>query len=237
MARWSCGAGAASTARRYRPDQPDGYNRGFIDPARNAMDAAALNVELAGMDIALLDQVLKGRFQPGTRILDAGCGAGRNLHWFARNGFEVYGVDIAETQIEKLRASGLAPADNFVCTSAEKLPWPDGHFGGVICNALLHVLPDRATFDKALRETWRVTAPSGTWFARLASTLSMEQAEHLGDGRYRMPGTQWDILPSSLQQMLDWTQQMGGTLLDPIKTLNVQNQRAMATWVMQKQQT
>lgn len=198
------------------------------------MDANALNAELAGMDIALLDQVLKGRFMPGTRILDAGCGAGRNLQWFARNGFEVHGVDIAQAQIERLRASGLAPASNFLCTSAEQLPWPDGHFGGVICNALLHVLPDRATFERALRETWRVTAPGGTWFARLASTLSMEHAEHLGDGRYRMPGTQWDILPSSLQQMLDWTQQLGGTLLDPIKTLNVQNQRAMATWVMQK---
>lgn len=199
------------------------------------MDANALNAELAGMDIALLDQVLKGRFRPGSRILDAGCGAGRNLQWFARNGFKVYGVDIAEKQIETLRASGLAPAENFVCTGAEHLPWADGHFGGVICNALFHVLPDRATLERALHETWRVTAPGGTWFARLASTLSMEHAQHLGDGRYRMPGTQWDILPSSLQQMLDWTKQLGGTLLDPIKTLNVQNQRAMATWVMQKQ--
>jgi hypothetical protein len=86
-----------------------------------------------------------------------------------------------------------------------------------------------------LRETWRVTATGGIWFARLATTLSMEaHAEPLGDGRYRMPGTSWDILPTSLQQMLDWTTELGGHLLDPIKTVNVQNQRAMATWVMQK---
>jgi tellurite methyltransferase len=198
------------------------------------MDVDALNAELAGMDIALLDQVLKGRFKPGTRILDAGCGGGRNLVWFARNGFDIYGLDLAEKAVEKLRASKLAPAQNFVRGSAAELPWPDGHFHGVICNALLHVLPDRATMEKVLRETWRVTAPGGVWFARLASTLSMEHAEHLGEGRYRMPGTQWDILPTSLQQMLDWTAELGGKLLDPIKTLNVQNQRAMATWVMEK---
>jgi SAM-dependent methyltransferase len=200
----------------------------------SGMNAEELNAELAGMDIALLDQVLKGRFKPGTRILDVGCGAGRNLTWFARNGFEVFGLDVSAKQIEQLKGSGLAAPENFICAGADKLPWPDGHFHGVICNALLHVLPDRATMVRVLHETWRVTAHRGVWFARLASTLSMEHAEHLGEGRYRMPGTTWDILPTSLEQMLQWTGELGGKLLDPIKTVNVQNQRAMATWVMQK---
>jgi tellurite methyltransferase len=199
------------------------------------MDASALNTELAGMDMSLLDQVLKGRFTPGTRILDAGCGGGRNLVWFARNGFEVFAIDIDAGAIDKQRAAGFAPPANFVQGTAAALPWPDGHFHGVICNALLHVLADREEFMAVLRETWRVVAPGGVWFARLATTLSMEKhAEPLGNGRYRMPGTRWDILPSSLEEMLKWTQELGGKLLDPIKTVNVQNTRAMATWVMQK---
>ncbi|MBK8208469.1 MAG: class I SAM-dependent methyltransferase [Planctomycetes bacterium] len=199
------------------------------------MDADALNVELAGMDIYLLDQVLKGRFKQGSRIVDVGCGGGRNLAWFARNGFEVYGIDSHEGAVSKLIAANLAPVGNIVHGSAAALPWPDSHFQGVICNALLHLLGTRDEFNAVLRETWRVLTPGGVWFARLATTLSMEQhAKPLGDGRYRMPGTQWDILPTSLEDMLRLTADLSATLLEPIKTVNVQNTRAMATWVMQK---
>ncbi|MCB9932028.1 MAG: class I SAM-dependent methyltransferase [Planctomycetes bacterium] len=199
------------------------------------MDAEALNQELAGMDISLLDQVLKGRFTPGSRILDAGCGAGRNLAWFGRNGFEVFGIDADAAAIARLREAGIAPAENLVAGSVTELPWPDGHFQGVICNALLHVLPSRNELEQAVRETWRVLAPGGVWFTRVATSLSMEQhAIPLEDGRYRMPGTRWDILLLSLDEMLELTQAMGATLLEPIKTVNVQNQRAMATWVLQK---
>ena len=199
------------------------------------MDADALNAELAGMDIYLLDQVLKGRFKPGGRMLDAGCGGGRNMVWFARNGFEVFGADSNAKSVAKVQALGIVPDDHVVECSATKLPWPDAHFDGVICNALLHVLDSRADWEAALHESWRVLKPGGVWFARLATTLSMEQhAEPLCDGRDRMPGTQWDILPTSLEDLLHWTEKLGADLLEPIKTVNVQNQRAMATWVLRK---
>jgi SAM-dependent methyltransferase len=199
------------------------------------MDPDALNHELGGIDIYLLDQILKGRFRAGGRILDVGCGGGRNLRWFAANGFEVFAVDTSQKSIEKLRAAGIMPERNLRHQSATELPWPDDYFDGVICNALLHVLESREDWTKVLSESWRVLRPGGVWFSRLATTLSMENhAEALGDGRYRMPGTQWDILPTSLEEMLRWTEKLGGKLLEPIKTVNVQNQRAMATWVMQK---
>jgi SAM-dependent methyltransferase len=50
--------------------------------------------ELFGnIDIYLFDQLLKGRFFSGMRVLDAGCGTGRNLVYFLRNGYQVFGVD------------------------------------------------------------------------------------------------------------------------------------------------
>jgi len=52
------------------------------------------------IDIYLFDQLLKGRFAPGTSILDAGCGAGRNLVYFLQNGYEVYGVDQNREAVE-----------------------------------------------------------------------------------------------------------------------------------------
>ncbi len=51
-------------------------------------------VELFGeIDVYLFDQLLRGRITPGLRVLDAGCGGGRNLVYLMRAGCHVYGVD------------------------------------------------------------------------------------------------------------------------------------------------
>ena len=41
------------------------------------------------IDIYLFDQLLKGRLTPRMRMLDAGCGGGRNLIYFLREGYDV----------------------------------------------------------------------------------------------------------------------------------------------------
>jgi SAM-dependent methyltransferase len=45
------------------------------------------------IDIYLFDQLLKGTYEHCSKVLDAGCGGGRNLVYFLNNGFEVYGID------------------------------------------------------------------------------------------------------------------------------------------------
>ena len=168
-------------------------------------------------------------------MLDVGCGAGRNLKWFARNGYETYALDSHEKAIQKVKETGLLPDDRILHQSATKLPFEDGFFDGIICNALLHILSTREEIDQVISETWRALKPGGIWFARLATDLSMQSLiEKQPDGRHRMPGTEWDIHLTSLDEMLAWADKLGGKLLDPIKTSNVQNQRAMATWVMSK---
>src|SRR5687767_16027168 len=79
-----------------------------------------------GIDIYLFDQLLKGRIVPGMRVLDAGCGAGRNLVYFLRSGYEVFGVDESAPQIAQIRqmAAALAPhlpAENFWVGSEETI--------------------------------------------------------------------------------------------------------------------
>jgi len=55
------------------------------------------------IDIYLFDQLLKGTYDHCEKILDAGCGEGRNLVYFLRNGFEVFGVDQRPKRFSKLR--------------------------------------------------------------------------------------------------------------------------------------
>ena len=79
-----------------------------------------------GIDIYLFDQLLKRRLVAGMRVLDAGCGSGRNLVYFLRSGYEVFGVDESEQAIAQTRqlAAVLAPhlpAENFRVEPVERM--------------------------------------------------------------------------------------------------------------------
>lgn len=70
-----------------------------------------LGTQFGEIDIYLFDQILRGRIASGMRILDAGCGFGRNLVYLLRQGYEVFGVDQDPMSVEDVRrlAAALAP--------------------------------------------------------------------------------------------------------------------------------
>lgn len=191
------------------------------------------------IDIYLFDQILRGRITSDMRLLDAGCGGGRNAHYLMRCGATVFGVDADSAHIASVRAlaaeqaPGLSP-DNFVVGRLTDLAFPDGFFDAVICSAVLHFAEDEAELETMLGEMWRVLDVGGVFFARLASTIGIEdRVDHLGGRRYRLPdGTDRFLVDEAY--LLRLTSHFGGRLLDPIKTTNVQNLRAMTTWVVGK---
>jgi hypothetical protein len=82
-------------------------------------------------------------------------------------------------------------------------------------------------------EMWRVLAPGGIFFARLASSIGIEPLVDAAVGRVRLPDGS-DRFVVDEQLLVETTNNLRGTLLDPIKTTNVQNLRCMTTWVIQK---
>jgi tellurite methyltransferase len=191
------------------------------------------------IDIYVFDQILKGRITPRMRVLDAGCGSGRNSRYLMSAGAEVFGIDSDPAEVEGIRllAADLAPAlaeDNFRVSRLDDLPYPDHHFDAVICNAVLHFAEDEAEFEGMLGELWRVLATGGTFFARLASSIGFEgRSTHLRDRWYRLPdGTERFLVDEAYLERMRGT--LEAQLLDPIKTTNVQNLRAMTTWVLRK---
>jgi tellurite methyltransferase len=203
---------------------------------------AALAAELGNLDIYLLDQFLRGRLADRPKILDAGCGGGRNLVYFLRTGHEVFAVDPNPGAVASVR--GLAaelrpdlPADNFRAGAIEECEFPEASFDVVLSVAVLHFAEDPAHFERMLQGSWRFLRPGGLFFCRLASTIGIEgRVTDLGSGRYRLEDGSDRFLVDE-QQLLDWTRVLGGTLLDPIKTSVVQNLRAMTTWVIQAGET
>jgi len=173
--------------------------------------------------------------------MDAGCGFGRNLVYFLRHGFEVAGLDADADALSAARelAAALAPAqppDRFRVEAIEASSFPDAWATVVVSSAVLHFARDERQFDAMLRGSWRLLAPGGLFFCRLASTIGMETGvRRIGPDprRYRLPdGTDRYLVDEPL--LLALTSSLGGQLLDPLKTSVVQGQRSMTTWVVRK---
>jgi tellurite methyltransferase len=191
------------------------------------------------IDIYLFDQLLKGRFTPGMRILDAGSGFGRNLPYFLRHGFDVCAVDETPGALDQVRelAAELAPRlpdTNFRVEALEDLSFPDGDFDAVIASAVLHFARDEAHFLAMVAELWRVLRPGGLFFARLASSIGIEtRIIPLGCGHYHLPdGSDRFLVDEALLAAV--TAKWGGLVFEPLKTVNVENQRCMTTWCLRK---
>jgi len=200
--------------------------------------SADIRERFGEIDIYLFDQLARGRFDARPRVLDAGCGDGRNLVYLLRGGFTCYGVDRDASAVARARqlAFALAPAlpvDHFQVAALDTLPWDDGVMDAVVCSAVLHFADDEAHFGRMVSEMWRVLAPGGLWFARLASTIGLEAQTGPAGRRVRLPDGSIRFVVDE-RMLLEWTDRLGGRLLDPIKTTNVQGMRAMTTWCADK---
>jgi len=196
--------------------------------------------ELFGdIDIYLFDQIQKNRFAPNSRILDAGCGGGRNLVYFLRMGYEVFGIDLSERAIDDV--SRLAqmivpdfPIDNFQVSTVENMPFANNAFDVVVSSAVLHFARNESHFNQMINEMWRVLRPGGILFARLAADIGIEtKVKLIGGRRFLLPDGSERFLVNE-QMLIDKTNEVGGSFIEPIKTTNVQNLRCMTTWVVQK---
>jgi len=203
------------------------------------MRTPTLQEQFGNIDIYLFDQLLKGRISSGMRILDAGCGSGRNLVYFLREGYEVYAVDRDAQAVDSVRALAgmLAPAlpeSNFRIEAIEQMSFDDASADVVVCSAVLHFARDDAHFESMLHGSWRVLKPGGLFFCRVGSTIGMEsRVERIQGRRHKSPdGSKRYLVDEAL--LLSTTEQLGAELAEPLKTTVVQNQRSMTTWVLRK---
>ncbi len=189
------------------------------------------------IDIYVFDQILRGNIAAGMTVLDAGCGYGRNLVYLLREGCEVVAVDANPDGVAHVKAlaAELAPglaAENFRVGAIEAMPFEDALADVVICNSVLHFARDEQHFLAMVEELWRVLKPGGMLFCRLGSRIGME-FERVRGHIYRIgDGSEWFLVDEAA--LLNMTEQMGGLLVDPLKTTIVQDYRCMTTWVVRK---
>jgi tellurite methyltransferase len=199
------------------------------------MNEYSLQELIGNTDIYLLDQVMKDRYKHSDKILDAGCGGGKNLVWFLKNDIEIYGVDRDATPINYLKSMHPNLDENrFVQADVEKLPFTNNFFDHVISSAVLHFAENTHHFNDIMKEVVRVLKPGGSLFIRMTSDIGIENKVRLiEDGVYDIPDGSVRFLLT--RELLDTTlQQFKLSFLEPLKTVNVNDIRCMTTLVLKK---
>ena len=200
---------------------------------------APINIQeqFGQIDIYVFDQILRGNIRAGMRVLDAGCGYGRNLVHLLREGCEVFALDEDAGGVEHVRqlsaslGTGL-PAENFQVGLIAQMPFPDEFADVVLCNAVLHFARNEEEFRAMLADLWRVLKPGGMLFCRLGSRIGME-FERVGGNIFVMgDGSHWFLVDEEM--LMELTEELNAVLADPLKTTIVQELRCMTTWVLRK---
>lgn len=203
------------------------------------MEIPELNHLLGNVDIYLLDQILKGRFTKDMKILDAGCGEGRNAVYFIQKGYQIFGIDPNELAIQYCRylsKSLNSTFDNhrFQVGQLEEIPFHSNAFDAVICSAVLHFAEDVDNFWQMVQEIDRVLKPGGIFWFRMTTGFSsiLDESTHLGNGKYGLPdGTERFLF---LPEYVDKLAEMGFSFLESMKTVLIPNQREMGVFCLSK---
>jgi ubiquinone/menaquinone biosynthesis C-methylase UbiE len=100
---------------------------------------------------------------PGKHCLDAGCGAGaRDVHLLWSKGYDVYGIDAVEENIELARKTHPEIARRVqIADLQESLPFARDSFDIVMCNAVIQHISPPITETVTLPELGRVLKPGG----------------------------------------------------------------------------
>ncbi len=197
----------------------------------------SLNDQFGQIDIYVFDQILRGNITPALRVLDAGCGYGRNLLYLLRQGTEVFALDADPEAIGHVRQLAAAlnpklPPENFQLGLIEHLPFPDAFADVVLCSSVLHFARDQDHFNAMLAELWRVLRPGGLLFTRLGSKIGMD-FDWVDGNRYLIgDGSVWYLVDEEM--LIELTEDLNALLVDPLKTTIVQDYRCMTTWVLRK---
>ncbi|HUZ61404.1 MAG TPA: class I SAM-dependent methyltransferase [Hanamia sp.] len=199
------------------------------------MNSFSLHELIGNTDIYLLDQIMKGGYIAGEKILDTGCGNGRNLIWFLKNDFEVYAVDRDPAAIKYLES--VHPDFNkerLQVAEIDKLPFGNNFFDHVISSAVLHFAKSVLHFNDMIKEMVRVLKPNGSLFIRMTSDIGIEnKIQHIENGVYHIPdgSIRFLLTPNLLKNMM---YKNNLSFIEPLKTVNVDGLRCMSTLVLRK---
>jgi 2-polyprenyl-3-methyl-5-hydroxy-6-metoxy-1,4-benzoquinol methylase len=203
----------------------------------SGFNSRSLQQLLGKIDMYLLDLLQKGYFNSPLKILDAGCGSGRNMMLLAKLGHQLTGVDqdrgvILELKDQISRDDVLVKQISVGVGEMGNLNYTDEEFDMVICNAVLHFANDKNHFESMFRDLVRVVKSGGVLFLRFVSSHTM--INQLGEFNKVMS------LPDQTERFVvdyQWLKtqlisKLNLVYLEEFKTVNIDDKRTMTTLIL-----
>ncbi|WP_296619530.1 bifunctional 2-polyprenyl-6-hydroxyphenol methylase/3-demethylubiquinol 3-O-methyltransferase UbiG [Marivirga sp.] len=203
------------------------------------MDWKQLNSELGNVDLYWLDFILKGYLADNAKILDAGCGEGRNITYCLKNGMDIFGIDQNPDAINflKLIAKQYKLTDidaRFQIMKLDKILFPNFTFDVIICSAVLHFAKSREHFDNMMRELARLLKPNGKIFIRTMTDRYLpENIIEIEEGIIQFPHGQTRFI-TNVDAFAADLKKLNLKLIEPYKEVVVENKHTMGTFMLAK---
>ncbi len=196
-----------------------------------------INNFIGDIDLELLDQLLKGRFNDRHRLLEIGCGQGRNIIPFLNLKKTIYGIDLDDKNIAlcKIVATSLGGNPSFFSKAhAHTLPFENGFFDAVINCRVMHFAKNNHDFKQQWEEQFRVLRKGGFLYLSMDTSIHNEEIVQRTDGERSWLNDQSERLLLS-EQLFDLVDLHSGfQLLEPLKTLRFDQDHAHAILCLHK---
>lgn len=92
-------------------------------------------------------------FEPGSLVLDVGCGQGRQMEELRRKGCLPVGIDVDDEALARCRELGMP----VMRAAAERVPVADSSLDGIVCKVVLPYVAE----DRVVGEFARLLKPGG----------------------------------------------------------------------------
>jgi len=158
------------------------------------------------------------------------------MYWFLNEKIDLYGIDQSQASIAELKTLyPLLPEGNLQSCAVEHLPFEDNFFDHIISSAVLHFANSVSQFQDMLAEMIRVLKQGGSLFIRMTSDIGIEdKVRPIKDGVYIIPDqSKRFLLTRSL--LADILKKYPLSVIEPFKTVNVDDIRCMSTLILQKE--
>jgi SAM-dependent methyltransferase len=147
------------------------------EPLETFWNRASVVHQFAGLAVpAYWREYFEAHRAKNCRVLDLGCGGGRNTRMLAEFGYNVDACDSSEPMVQETQrqVAGFHPVPRVRVGSMLSLPYDPVSFDVVLANGVLHNVSDEQEFHQALGEIARVLRPSGALCLNMFTSKSVD---------------------------------------------------------------
>lgn len=184
-----------------------------------------INNYFGDMDLFLMDLILKGKVSKDMRVLDAGCGEGRNGIYFINAGYEFVGTDTDRSKVNLIEYLAKGSNTSFYVENIKSLAQRKEAFDLIICSRVLHFAESVDHFYEMWNDLTSMLNAKGIVYISMDSVIDTMMGEALDNGKYRFPdGKIRFAITSEIYNEI----KKGFEEIEPLKTLVAHEKRAQS---------